>query len=340
MTEVGTDSSGRTGRATTASDTGTPRIVGIFAIVGLVLIFGFLAAATSNRFFRQQRTLVVFFKNPVALKAGAPVTFRQTAVGAVRKAELVFTGRGFDSEIMVIFDIERCSLRSLGQDSQLSRASDEEFAAAVSRAGLRGTVRSSSPVGGQKSLDFDFHPEIEGRISGLRTPYPELPTGSVSRLDILQDKVEKTLERISELPLDAVVADVRSTLQSAQKLLDNGDLAGALANLRRSLDTADRMLARTHATMDNVDGVLGDVRSTLSSANETMRTADATLKQLDSTMVTVDRNVERTADTQYQAIRSVDELNELLRTLRQLVDTLQQHPESLLQGKPAPKERQ
>ena len=54
----------------------------------------------------------------------------------------------------------------------------------------------------------------------------------------------------------------------------------------------------------------------------------------------VDRNVERTADTQYQTIRSIDELNELLRTMRQLVDTLQQHPESLLQGKPATKEKQ
>jgi paraquat-inducible protein B len=71
-----------------------------------------------------------------------------------------------------------------------------------------------------------------------------------------------------------------------------------------------------------------------------MKTADATLKRLDTTLVTVDRNVERTADTQYQTIRSVDELNELLRTLRQLVDTLQQHPESLLRGKPAAKEKQ
>jgi paraquat-inducible protein B len=71
-----------------------------------------------------------------------------------------------------------------------------------------------------------------------------------------------------------------------------------------------------------------------------MKTADATLKRLDSTLLTVDRNVERTAETQYQTIRSIDELTELLRTVRMLVDTLQQHPESLLRGKPAPKEKQ
>jgi paraquat-inducible protein B len=310
-----------------------PRLVGLVAIVGLLLVFGFLALAASSRYFRQQRSFVVFFKNPVGLKAGAPVTFRQTPVGLVRHSELVFTGRGLESEIMVIFDIEKGSLRSIGQQSQLHRLPDKDFAAALAQAGLRGTVRSSSPVGGQKSLDFDFHPEVAGRLSGLPSPYAELPTGSVSRLDVLQDKVEKTLEKISELPLDAVVAQVQSTLESAQRLLDNGDLRGALANLRRTLDAAERMLARTGTTMDNVDGMLGDVRTTLSSAQETM-------KRLDTTMVTVDRNVERTAETQYRTIRSIDELNELLHTLRQLVDTLQQHPESLLQGKPAPKEKQ
>jgi paraquat-inducible protein B len=317
-----------------------PRLVGIFTIVGLVLIVAFLAVASSGHFFRQQRTFVVFFKNPVGLKAGAPVTFRQATLGEVRQVELVFTGRGLESEIMVIADIGKGMLRSLSGDSQLAKLSDKEFAENLSKAGLRATVRSSSPVGGQKSLDFDFHPEIEGRFSGLQTPYPELPTGSVSRLDVLQDKVEKALGKISDLPLTEVVEQVRSTLESAQKLLDNGDLRGALANLRRTLDTADRMLARTGKTMDNVDVLLGDVRTTTSTTNETLKTADATLKRLDSTLVTVDRNVERTADTQYQTIRSIDELNELLRTVRQLVDTMQQHPESLLQGKPEPKEKQ
>ena len=339
MTVEHPEPEGRMEPATTASGTGLARLVGLVAIVGLLLIVGFLAVA-SGRLFRQQRTFVVFFKNPVPLKAGAPVTFRQTTLGTVRDVELVLTGRGFDSEIMVVFDIDKTGLRSLGGELPLNRAPDKDFAAALTKAGLRGTVRSSSPVGGQKSLDFDFHPEIEGRLSGLPSQYPELPTGSVSRLDILQAKVENALEKVSDLPIEEAIVQLRSTLESAQKLLDNGDLRGALANLRRTLDTADSMLARTDTAMDKVDGVLVDVRTTLTSTNETMKTADATLKRLDATLVTVDRNVERTADTQYQTIRSVDELNELLRTLRQLVDTLQQHPESLLRGKPEAKEKQ
>jgi paraquat-inducible protein B len=317
-----------------------PLRVGIFTVLGLLLIVVALAALGSSRLFGGRRTFVVFFPNPVGLKAGAPVTFRQAPIGEVREVELVLTGKGVESEIMVVFDVRRQGLRSLGGDVPIMKLDDRAYAAALTKAGVRGAVRSSSPLGGQKSLDFDFHPEIPGRLAGISTPWPEIPTGSVSRLDVIQAKVEDALEKISDLPLEQTVAQLRSTLESAARLLDNGDLKGALANLRRALDSADRVLARAERTMDGVDGTLGDVRTTLGSANDTMKRLDSTLQRLDSTLVTVDRNVERTADTQYQAVRGLDEMTELLRSLRQLVDTLQQHPEALLQGKPTPKKEE
>jgi len=313
-------------------------MVGAFALLGLLLIVGGLALLSSSRGFGQRRTFIVFFPNPVGLRAGAPVTFRQAPLGEVREVELVFTGRGFESETMVVFDIRRGGLRRLkGGDSALHALDDRAFAATLTEAGLRGTVRSSSPVGGSRSLDFDFHPEVEARLTGLDSPYPELATGTLSRLDILQGKLERVLEKVADVPIEETVEQVRATLASAQALLDNGDLKGALASLRRVLETADHALARSERTMDRVDGLVGDVGTTLSSARDTMKSVETTLKRLDGTMATVDRNVERTAETQYQAVRSIDELNELLRTVRQLVDTLQRHPEALLQGKAEPK---
>jgi paraquat-inducible protein B len=314
------------------------RLAGAFALLGLLLILGALALLGSGRGFGERRTFVVFFPNPVGLRAGAPVTFRQAPLGEVRQVELVFTGRGFESETMVVFDIRRGALRGLkGGASTLQGLDDRAFAATLNEAGLRGTVRSSSPVGGSRSLDFDFHPEIEGRLTGIASPHPELASGSQSRLDILQGKLERALESVSELPLQETIEQARSTLASAQALLDGGDLKGALANLRRVLDTADRVLARSEKTMDRVDGLVGEVGTTLSGARDTMKAVDGTLARLDGTLATVDRNVERTAETQYQTVRSIDELNELLRSVRLLVDTLQRQPEALLRGKPEPK---
>ena len=77
------------------------RMVGAFALLGLLLVVGGLALLSSSRGFGLRRTFIVFFPNPVGLRAGAPVTFRQAPLGEVREVELVFTGRGFESETMV-----------------------------------------------------------------------------------------------------------------------------------------------------------------------------------------------------------------------------------------------
>jgi paraquat-inducible protein B len=159
-------------------------------------------------------------------------------------------------------------------------------------------------------------------------------------MEILHEKVEQALEKISDIPVDEVLTQVRSTLESAQRLLDNGDLQGALRNLRRGLETADRTLAQAERTLGSLDGLVGDARKTLTTADTATRRLDSTLERLDRTLATVDRNVERTADTQYTAGKSLDELGELLRSMRYLIDTLQRHPEALLQGKPEPKEKE
>ena len=82
-----------------------------------------------------------------------------------------------------------------------------------------------------------------------------------------------------------------------------------------------------------------DARATMATVNDTVKGLKTTLERLDQTLGTVDRNVERTADVQLEGARTLDEMTELLKTLRSLVDTLQQQPEALLQGKPQPKEK-
>ena len=82
-----------------------------------------------------------------------------------------------------------------------------------------------------------------------------------------------------------------------------------------------------------------DARATMTSVDDTVKGLGTTLERLDRTLATVDRNVERTADVQLEAAKTLDEMNELLKSLRFLADTLQRHPEALLRGKPEPEEK-
>jgi paraquat-inducible protein B len=314
----------------------SPRLIGVFVLVALGLALAGVAALSSGRLFTTYRVYVVFFPNAVGgLKEGAPVTFRQVPVGHVRDVELVFTGNGYDSRIMAVLKVSRSAIKSLAGQSSAVALSDADLARTLVDAGLRAAVRSTSPIAGQKSVDLDFHPELPPRLSGVKSPYPEIPTAPTG-FELLNERIEATLKKVSDVPLDEVLVQIQVTLGSVQRLLDAGDLEAAVRSLRLTLDTANRALARSDQTMGSIDGMATDVRATLAGIDGTMKSLQGSLAQLDRTLSTVDRNVERSAEVQHAAGLALDETNELLKALRALADTLQQHPEALVRGKPDP----
>jgi paraquat-inducible protein B len=316
-----------------------PRLVGLFVIAALLLLLGSVLAISSGRVFTQWRTWVVFLPGSASgLKEGTPVTMRGVQIGQVREIELFFTGQGHQVGIMVVIQVRRGSIKTLGGHAMVARLSDAEVVRQQVAEGLRAEVKSSSPIAGQKSIDLDFHPERKARFAGIRTPYPEVPTAPTG-MERLNEKIEETLKKISEVPIEELVTQLRETLTSAQGLLDSGDLRGAVTNLRVALATADRTLKRAEKTIGSVDGLVADTRTTMTNANDTMKSLRSALDDVNRTRATVDRNVERTAQTQFEAAQTLDEMRELMKSMRFLLDTLQQHPEALLQGKPEPKEK-
>jgi paraquat-inducible protein B len=316
-----------------------PRLVGLFVVAALVLLVGGLMAVSTGGFFTAWRTWVVFLPGSAAgIKEGSPVTMRGVQIGQVRDVELFFTGRGHEVGIMVVIQVRRGSIKTLEGFARVAALSDAEVVRQQVAEGLRAEVKSSSPIAGQKSIELDFHPERKARFAGIQSPYPEVPTAPTG-MERLNERIEETLQKISEIPIEEVVTQLRDTLGSAQRLLDSGDLRGAVANLRVAMATANQTLKRSEATMGRVDELLVDARTTMTTTNDTVKSLRTTVDGMNRTLATVDRNVERTAETQFEAAQTLDEMRELMKSLRFLVDTLQRHPESLLQGKPEPKEK-
>jgi paraquat-inducible protein B len=319
---------------------GSPRLVGAFVLVAVGLALAGLAALSSGNLFRTNRVYVVFFPNAVGgLKAGSPVTFRQVAIGRVRDVDLVFTGTNIhDTRIMAVIEIPRGRLRNVAGSASTAGLADADLARVLTEGGVRATVRSTSPIAGQRSVDLDFYPEIAPRYARFPSRYPEIPTAPTG-FELLNERIEATLQKVSDVPVDEVLAQLQATLASVQKLLEAGDVEAALRSLRATLDTANKALARSDQTLGTVDAMATDMRSTLAGVDTTMKGLQGSLAQLDHTLATVDRNVERSAEIQHAAAVALEETNELIKSLRVLAETLQQHPESLVRGKPDPEPR-
>ncbi len=315
----------------------SPRLVGAFVLGALAIALAGGIALSSGNWFGTSRVYVIFFPNAVGgLKAGAPVTFRQVAIGTVRDVDLVFIGTNVhETRIMAVIEIPRGRLRNVAGSAATAGLSDADLARVLVEGGLRAAVRSTSPIAGQRSVDLDFHPEVAPRYARFPSKYPELPTAPTG-FELLNERIEATLQKVSDVPIDEVLVQIQVTLGSVQKLLEAGHVEAALTSLRATLDTANKALARSDQTLGTVDAMATDMRSTLAGVDTTMKSLQGSMSQLERTLATVDRNVERSAEVQHAAALALEETNELLKALRVLADTIQQHPEALVRGKPDP----
>jgi paraquat-inducible protein B len=115
-------------------------------------------------------------------------------------------------------------------------------------------------------------------------------------LSEVQPQIAEIVEKISKIPFDEIGKDLRTTL------------AGASATIRQLTPEAQK---------------------TLVEVQQTLAKAQASLDSLD-------RNVtDPNAPVQHNLEETLLELQRASRSLRVLSDYLQQHPESILRGKPA-----
>ena len=311
---------------------GQPRLVGLFVLGAMLLIGAGIAAMSARRLFAEYRTYVVFFPYAVGgLREGAPVTFRQVQVGHVTAVDLVFTGETFgDSWIMAVVEIRRNALRD--PSGKAADHSDAELARIMIESGLRASVRTSSIIAGQRSVDLDLRPDSPPRLSGIKSRYPEIPS-ALTGMEVINERVEATLKKISDVPIDEVLIQLNATLASMQSALDKGNVPATLLELRTTLDGAARTFASAEKAINQADGVSAQATATLASVDQTMKGLQKTLDRLDKTLATVERNVEGTADLRAESLKTVEEMNELMKSLRSLVEMLQQNPESLVRGR-------
>jgi paraquat-inducible protein B len=175
--------------------------------------------------------------------------------------------------------------------------------------GLRAQVRTGNLLTGQLYVALDFIPKAPKATLDARAEPPTVPTVKGTLSD-LQPQLAEIVARLGKVKFDEIGSGLQETLRSASAA-GNG-LQEALA----SVNTAIRQLS------PEAQRALADVQRTLTSAQSTLANLDRNMAQSDAPL---QRNVNQT----------LIEMQRAAQALRVLSDYLQQHPESLLRGKPA-----
>jgi paraquat-inducible protein B len=240
------------------------------------------------------------------LSVGAPVDFRGVVVGEVTAIDMEFDRekKSFVQPVTLRIYPERF-FKNARSDSQ-------SILAGMVERGFRAQLRQSSLLTGQLYVALDFFPKapaakLEG--NGKLLTMPTMPGG----LDELQAAVEEIVGKVRKIPFDTIGKNVDRALVTTDKTLNTINNQ-TLVEINRTLAQARDAIARIDKELTpEARGVLAEARRTLQSTS-TALSPDAPLQ----------------ADVR----DTLQELSRTARSLRNVADYLERHPEALLRGKP------
>ena len=261
------------------------------------------------------RVFVLHFSESVlGLAVGAPVTLLGLPAGEVTQVGLSLdpVTKAFRPRVLITFYPERLLSRVAGQGRAEAKVMMEQSEQArlrtirriVEEQGLRGQLKSGNLLTGQLFVAFNYFPDApKPKIDWTKDPL-ELPVVP-STIPDLEAKLTGILNKLDNLPLDAIVAEARQDLTA----------------LRRTLDDTSKLLSRIDTEL------VGPLKTTLEDTRSAIAAADRMLTNTDATLVGKD------APVQQDLRDALQEMVQAARSLRVLTDYLERHPEALIRGK-------
>jgi paraquat-inducible protein B len=250
--------------------------------------------------YRYRSYFVVEFKQSLrGLEPGAPVEYRGIQIGQVEKImvkELVREGLAAGgAAIPVLIYLEPGRLGA-GDTPEMAEQMPTNILKGV-ESGLRASLQTGNLLTGKLYVSFDYYEKVEPYVAQKFEDYtvlPTIPTG----LGRLEKQVSDLLEKFNALPLDSLVANTDTTLQTLDVTL--ASLTGTMGALEKILDE--------DATRDmpgEINRTLAELRKAISGLSP-----DSAVGQSLSS--------------------SILELNQAMRNLEELTRTLSAKPNSLI----------
>lgn len=272
------------------------------------------------------RVRMVFEQSVRGLTIGAPVELLGIELGSVRAVTLQPDRGGghYPAEVVAeVFPSRLGAMRTaFNNGARAAARPDAAFMKRLVEQGLRAQVRTGNLLTGQNYVALEFMPKAAKATLDERAAVPTIPSVPSAFSD-LQPQVAEIVARISKIRFDEIGANLNTTLRNASAA--TGDLQETLKSAGAASRTLQEALASANDAIKQLSPeaqrTLGDLRATLQSAQGTLGSLERNLAQPDAPLM---RNANDT----------ITEIQRAARALRQLSDYLQQHPESLLRGKP------
>jgi len=322
--------------------------VGILIVVGLLLATGFVLFFTAGKLGRNTQTFETYIRESVqGLDTGAAVRFRGVQLGQVTEVNLVATeyppeANNFSAayqRVLVRFALDLNRLRDVPETQRAVQL------------GLRAKLASTGITGvGYLELDFADPERFPEEQVPWRPENPVIPAipSTVSQVTTV---AEQLALRVSNLPIEQILADLSGLLSDLRRQVNDGEVAQASRAATETMETLrtavrDLNIAALsndlRGTIADVRGMVNgpEVRGTLRNANQAMDRLQAGLQRLPTALGQVEqaaRSVNNTiGDINGDLTPTLRDLRAASGSLRDTTESLRRSPGAALLAPPPP----
>jgi paraquat-inducible protein B len=326
-------------------------VVGAIGLAVLaLLLFG------SGWFFQKKSMHVMFFQGSVTgLNVGAPVKFRGVDIGLVKNIQLSIDPANLKFYVPVYVEIfkNRLSILEESADEKKSKG-DEGMDKLVNDLGLRAQLQMQSFVTGQLFINYDFYPETDVKKVGLEKKIYEVPTIPTT-LQMLTDTAEKILLDLRKVNFREIGDNIAQTAEGINELINSYDMRETVASLNEAIQDMQKLVQSTDTLVVNVTGKVDKVAdsfaSTMQDTRKLVNNLDSRLdssasdirgsleavkssfEKAESLLTEAEKLISQNSNLRREIMTALESMSDASRSVEELTDYLQQHPDSLIKGK-------
>jgi paraquat-inducible protein B len=285
-----------------------PTLIGAFLVGAVALIVIGLLVFGRGQLFTEKRTYVMYFDGSVkGLNVGAPVDFQGVKIGSVVDIKVQYLSRTDEFRTPVYIQIETDRVGEVTDHK--AREDRKQFVQSLIQRGLRAQLGTQSLVTGQLFVQLGFYPDSPVRLVGGDPDVLEMPTIPTT-LQQAQAAAQSVLEKIQDLPLDRLFADLMQTIQGANRLVNSPELPTLITSVHDTMMETQKVLQRVDAgitpLLDGTQTMTAAARTLLVDLQQLVRRADGQIGPLaDGAKQTLEAARATLKDSQ-QLVRNVD----------------------------------
>ena len=285
----------------------TYRLTGLFVLIGIICLVGIVGYYMKQKYSaRSEDMLIMYFDESVrGLSVGSPVVLQGVEVGKVAKIRLLTNlEKGtFKTPVYMIFNDD-------GSTPERSREEYEVLLKNLIEKGLRARLITSNFLTGQLMIELVMLPNDKAIYRGTGK-FPEIPTVYSSFAQISKD--------LEDIPL-------QDTIVRVGNLIDNID-----ESLPLILENISHTTSSIRQTTPNAIKNLGELAESLNkNIPPLLENLNKISKKIDNAM---DEKTGSAGKTMENMNKTMEEISKTSRSLRNLADYLERHPEAIIQGK-------